>query len=83
MDRRIIGIAVAVFAAIQIPASAQQTPASVTADVMAVVLQFVDGFNKGDLKMLSAACAEQASIIDEFPPHERSEERRVGKECRL
>ena len=69
MDRRIIGLAVAVFAAAQIPASAQ-TPPSATADVMAVVRQFVDGLNKGDLQMLSTACAEQVSIIDEFPPHE-------------
>jgi ketosteroid isomerase-like protein len=30
----------------------------------------VDGFNKGDTKTAVAACAEQTSIIDEFPPHE-------------
>ena len=69
MDRRIIGLAVAVLSVAQIAASAQ-TPPSGTADVMAVVRQFVDGFNKGDLKMLSSACAEEVSIIDEFPPHE-------------
>lgn len=40
------------------------------ADVMAVVRQFVDGFNKGDVKTAVAACADQTSIIDEFPPHE-------------
>ena len=34
------------------------------------VHQFVDGFNKGDIKSALAACAEQTSIIDEFPPHE-------------
>jgi ketosteroid isomerase-like protein len=39
-------------------------------DVMAPVHQFVDGFNKGDTKSALAACAEQTSIIDEFPPHE-------------
>lgn len=38
-------------------------------DVMAAVHQFVDGFNKGDTKTALAACAEQASIIDEFPPY--------------
>jgi ketosteroid isomerase-like protein len=39
-------------------------------DVMAIVHQFIDGFNKGDIKTAVAACADQASIIDEFPPYE-------------
>jgi hypothetical protein len=38
--------------------------------VMAVINQFVDGFNKGDAKSAVAACAPETSIIDEFPPHE-------------
>lgn len=46
------------------PAVAQQ------AEVMAAVTQFVDGFNKGDMKALLGACASETSIIDEFPPHE-------------
>ena len=69
MYSRIITLAVAVFAAGQNSASAQ-TPASAKTDVMAAVQKFVDGFNKGDLKLLSSACADQVSIIDEFPPHE-------------
>jgi ketosteroid isomerase-like protein len=44
--------------------------ASDKTDVMVPVHQFVDGLNKGDVKTAIAACAEQASIIDEFPPHE-------------
>ena len=44
--------------------------ASEESDVMAPLHQFVDGFNKGDTKSALAACAEQTSIIDEFPPHE-------------
>jgi hypothetical protein len=40
------------------------------ADVLATVNQFVNGFNKGDTKSAAAVCAEQTSIIDEFPPHE-------------
>lgn len=47
--------------------------ATSTADqkaVMAVVNQFTDAFNKGDTKTAAATCAEQTSIIDEFPPHE-------------
>jgi hypothetical protein len=39
-------------------------------EVMQPVHQFVDSLNKGDTKMMVAACAEQTSIIDEFPPYE-------------
>ena len=47
-------------------------PAAATdkSDVMSVIHQWVDGFNKGDAKSASAACADQTSIIDDFPPHE-------------
>ena len=38
-------------------------------DVMAVVHQMVDGFNKGDRKLSLAACAEQAVVVDDTPPH--------------
>lgn len=41
-----------------------------SSEVMKSINQFVDGFNKGDVKSAVAACAEQTSIIDEFPPHE-------------
>jgi hypothetical protein len=44
--------------------------ASDQTDVMVPIHQFVDGFNKGDAKSALAACADQVSIIDEFPPHE-------------
>jgi len=40
------------------------------AAVMAAVHQFVDAFNKGDTKTAASVCAEETSIIDEFPPHE-------------
>ena len=49
---------------------AVQAVASDIADAMAPLRQFVDGFNKGDLKAAVAACAEEASVIDDFPPHE-------------
>ena len=39
------------------------------AEVMAPIRQFVDAFNKGDMKATLASCAQQVSIIDEFPPH--------------
>jgi hypothetical protein len=38
--------------------------------VIATVHQFVDAFNKGDTKTAASVCAEETSIIDEFPPHE-------------
>jgi ketosteroid isomerase-like protein len=44
--------------------------ASDKADVMAVVNQWDDGFNTGDVKVAVVACADQTSIIDDFPPHE-------------
>jgi ketosteroid isomerase-like protein len=50
------------------PQAPAQNPQN--AAVMAVVNQFVNGFNKGDTKSALATCADQTSIIDEFPPHE-------------
>lgn len=44
--------------------------ASEETDVLAPIHQFVDGFNKGDVKSALDACAAETSIIDEFPPHE-------------
>lgn len=69
MRKLSMAIAAAVLAAGPVAASAQ-TPATAKAEVMATVHQFVDGFNKGDTKALLAACADQTSIMDEFPPHE-------------
>lgn len=44
--------------------------ASDQSDIMAKVNQFVEGFNKGDVKTAVGACADQTFIIDEFPPHQ-------------
>jgi hypothetical protein len=63
MHKILIALAVAVLAAG--PAAASEKT-----DVMVAVHQFVEGFNKGDTKTAAAACADQTSIIDEFPPHE-------------
>jgi len=63
MHKMVVVLAVAILAA---GASA----ASVESDVMMSVHQFVDGINKGDTKSALAACADQTSIIDEFPPYE-------------
>jgi ketosteroid isomerase-like protein len=51
-------------------ATAGLSRASEASDVMVPVNQFVESFNKGDTKTAAAACADQTSIIDEFPPHE-------------
>jgi hypothetical protein len=57
-------------AIVSAPPASAQSAGSQEAAVMATVHQFVDGFNRGDAKSALAACATQASIIDEFPPHE-------------
>ncbi len=44
--------------------------ASDKTDVMSTVHQWVDGFNKGDAKASAAVCADETSIVDDFPPHE-------------
>ena len=63
MHRLLIAGVIAMFAAGPAVATEQT-------DVMVPVRQFVDGFNKGDVTLALASCAEQTSIIDEFPPHE-------------
>ena len=54
--------------ALILPAT-MQVVASEKTDAMAPVHQFVDDFNKGDFKSAIAACADTASVIDDFPPH--------------
>jgi ketosteroid isomerase-like protein len=44
--------------------------ASEKSDVMAVVQQFDDAFNRGDRATLVAACADAAFILDDFAPNE-------------
>lgn len=57
-----ISLAIAVLA--MAPAAASEKK-----DVMAVVHQWTEVFNKGDSKFALAACADETSIIDDFPPH--------------
>jgi ketosteroid isomerase-like protein len=56
-------IIAALFTAVVMAGSAS---ASDKIDVMRPVREFVDSFNRGDVK---AACANQLTIIDEFPPY--------------
>ena len=39
-------------------------------NVMKTVRQWVEGLNEGNTKSAIAACANETSIVDEFPPHE-------------
>jgi ketosteroid isomerase-like protein len=60
-----------VFAALALGVlAAGSAAASEKDDVLKLVNQFTDGFNKGDVKSAVAACSDQTSIIDEFPPYE-------------
>jgi ketosteroid isomerase-like protein len=43
--------------------------ASDKTDIMATIHQYVDGLNKNDTKSGISACADEAVIIDDFPPH--------------
>jgi hypothetical protein len=61
---------IALFLAALATFSTAQTSVSAQTAVLASVHGFVDGFNKGDTKMMLATCADQTSILDEFPPHE-------------
>jgi len=56
------------FLALALVLAAGSARASDKTDVMAPVNQFIDGFNKGDVKAALATCASPVSIVDEFPP---------------
>ena len=66
MHRLLIALSLTVLATF----SMAQTSGSAQTAVLASINQFVDGFNKGDTKTAVAACADETSILDEFPPHE-------------
>jgi ketosteroid isomerase-like protein len=40
-----------------------------TADPLAVVAQYINGFNQGDVEQMAAAFADSAAILDGMPPH--------------
>jgi ketosteroid isomerase-like protein len=68
MNKILVAFAVAILAVGQ--TAVGQTAVSEKTSVMSCVNQFLDAFNKGDAKAAEAVCADQMSIIDEFPPHE-------------
>jgi ketosteroid isomerase-like protein len=63
MRRSILVVALCLLA---LPAAGRASDAS---DAVAQVKQFIDGFNKGDVKSALATCASPVAIIDEFAPY--------------
>jgi uncharacterized protein (TIGR02246 family) len=41
----------------------------ITADPLAVVQQYIEGFNRGDIEQMAAAFADSAAILDGMAPH--------------
>jgi hypothetical protein len=66
MYKLLIALSAAAFA----PFLMAQTSGTERTAVLAPVHQFINGFNKGDTKTALAACADETSILDDFPPHE-------------
>jgi ketosteroid isomerase-like protein len=58
-----------IFFATAVVFAAVSTAQSGATDPMAAVRQYVDGFNKDDVKAMAVTCAAPASIIDGLPPH--------------
>jgi len=54
--------------ALAVALAAGPTAASDQTDAFAPVKQFIDGFNKGDVKTALEACASPVSVVDEFAP---------------
>jgi hypothetical protein len=72
MQKTWITFALAILAVVPISCKSTHSTganAAETASVMAPIHQFADGFNKGDTKSATAACADSLCIIDDFPPH--------------
>ena len=65
---RIVTMLLAVSLAIA-PATRPRAATAEEAKTLAVVNEFLTGFNTGDEKTLLAACAPQTTIIDDIPPH--------------
>lgn len=62
MRRILASLVIAVLVAAPAAASEEK-------DVMAVVRQWTRGLNKSDSKLALATCADEATLIDDFPPY--------------
>jgi ketosteroid isomerase-like protein len=63
MHKLLMALAVSVLAAGPAMATDQT-------DIMSLIHQWVNSFNKGDMKTMAAACVDDAVVIDDIPPHE-------------
>jgi len=72
MRKTVIVLAVSLLGAASVAASPEN-------EVMAPVREFIDAFNKGDVKRLQATCADQTFIIDDFPPNQWRGSRATSK----
>ena len=63
MHRNLIALAILI-------AAAGPAAASDEAEIMVPLHQFLDGFSKDEVKSALEACAQETSIIDDFPPYE-------------
>lgn len=68
MRNILVSLPVSALLLAQVPAFAR-TPVSAPTAAMAVVQQWLDAFNTGNKRVFVATCADQMSIIDEFPPY--------------
>jgi hypothetical protein len=68
MDLKKTAIALLACALVFAPSAAGATTSDQTA-VMAVVNEYIDGFNKANLKEMTSTCEPSASLIDDFAPH--------------
>src|SRR5215472_1877505 len=68
MDLKKTAIALLLVALVFAPSAAHAATPDKTA-VMSVVNQYIDGFNKADLKEMTSMCEPSASLIDDFAPH--------------
>ena len=70
--RKTLALAVAVILIAGSAAAQKNTTKILDADkvgAVATVVQFVAGFNKGDVKTALATCASPSAVIDDFPPY--------------
>jgi len=63
MHRLLISLAISLLAV-------EVAAASVETELTSVVQQWADGFNKANAELIAASCADEASVVDDFPPHE-------------
>ena len=68
MDLKKTAFGLVVCALIFAPSAARAAASDQTA-VMSVVRQYIDGFNKANLKEMASTCEPSAALIDDFAPH--------------